>query len=367
MKNTLKILYIFIAGIGVFFINNLLFLSLIILFHFAVFFALKNKKKSLKFLSKVKWFVLIIFLFHAFSGENDIIVLKIKQWVLAISYEGTIKGLIMASKLIAMLLITQVVRLSMSRKEFVRGMTSIGLSQSSAEIIDEIILIISEKEGQKGSGSGKGKGKSKKQDNGIKSKDVLLKGKVGNLPKKIMERIHYASEQFSHNSNAIVASSSLSLTLIRMVKIAPGLPLAPGHKNILMFPVFIYGILKSEKKSAGLQIGFISGVLHFTMGFGKYGPLGIVQFALLGWVFDLVLKLPFKKENLFYLMFVGAIGGVVRVFTEIILAFALGMPNSFYLLYLPYIISQVAFGIASGFISKAILKTNENEQERIIQ
>jgi len=365
VKNALKILYIFIAGIGVFFINNLYVLLGIITFHFILFFLIKNKQKSLNFLSKIKWFILIIFLFHAFSGENDIIILKIKHWILAISYDGTIKGLVMASKLVGMLLITQVVRLSMSRKEFVKGMTSIGLSQSSAEIIDQIILIVSE---QKGGGNGNGGGKRNaknnkdKNKNQVQSKDVLFKGKVGNIPKRLLEKIHYATDQFSNNSNAIVASSALSLTLIRMVKIAPGLPLAPGHKNILMFPVLIYGVLKSKKKAAGLQIGFISGVLHFTMGFGKYGPLGILQFALLGWVFDLILKLPFKKDKLLFLMFVGAFGGIFRVSTEIILAFAFGMPNAFYLLYLPYIISQIAFGIASGFISKAIIKTTENEE-----
>ncbi len=362
MKNALKIAYIFIAGLGVFFINDLRILSGIILLHLIFFFTIKNSKKSLRFLWKVKWFILIIFLFHAFSGENDISILKIKNWTLALSFDGITKGAIMAGKLIAMLLITQVVRLSMKGKEFVSGMTKLGLSQSSSEIIDEIIVIVSE---EKGGGNGKGKNKNKKQGqtNEVQSKDVLFRGRVGNIPKKLLNKINFAKERFANNPNAIVASSALSVTLIRMVKIAPGLPLAPGHKNILMFPVLIYGILKSEKKQAGLQVGFISGVLHFTMGFGKYGPLGILQFALLGWVFDLTLKLPFKKDNLFFLMFVGAIGGLARVSSEIVLAFAFGMPNAFYLLYLPYIISQVSFGIASGFISKALLKTNNNEQQ----
>jgi hypothetical protein len=140
-----------------------------------------------------------------------------------------------------------------------------------------------------------------------------------------------------------------------MVKIAPGLPLAPGHKNILFFPVFIYGILKSKRKFAGAQIGLISGILHFTLGFGKYGPLGIIEFAILGWVFDVLLKLPVNENKLWYLMFLGGIGGFIRISTEMLILLVLGMPEAFYIIYFPYVIAQVAFGIASGFITKSIL------------
>jgi hypothetical protein len=361
LKNALKILYIFIAGIGVFFINDIYILSAIIGVHLLLFLVYPSKEKSLKFLWKVKWFVLIIFLFHALSGANDIELLKLKKWTVALSYDGLLRGSIMASKLISMLLITQVVRLTMKKRDFVDGMTRIGLSQSSAEIIDQIIEITAQEKGDKQRKGHRKSKKNKEQSDGneVRSRDVLFKGKVGNIPKKLLKRIDFAKDKFANNPNAVVASSALSVTLIRMVKIAPGLPLAPGHKNILVLPVLIYGITKSEKKLAGLQIGFISGVLHFTMGFGKYGPLGILQFAILGWVIDLLLMLPIKRTNLLFLMFVGGMGGFVRISTEIILAYVLGMPNIFYLLYLPYIISQVSFGVASGFISKSIIKPKD--------
>jgi hypothetical protein len=101
------------------------------------------------------------------------------------------------------------------------------------------------------------------------------------------------------------------------------------------------------------------------MGFGKFGPLGILEFSIVGLVIDLMLRLPFKKTNLFFLMLIGGTCGLVRITIEILLAYIL-LPNSelsiaFILVYLPYIISQVSFGIASGFVSRALLKTQENE------
>lgn len=145
LKNTLKILYIFLAGVGVFFLNDLLILLGVILAHLIFYFTIKNPKKSLRFLLKVKWFILLIFLVHAFTGKNDIPILAIKEWnwVLALSHEGLYLGGVMACKLISMLMITQVVRFTMKSNEFVQGLTGLGLSASSAEIIDQIIDIVS--------------------------------------------------------------------------------------------------------------------------------------------------------------------------------------------------------------------------------
>lgn len=384
--NTLKIAYIFLAGIGVFFVNNIYLLLGIIALHLILFFLVKADKKSFRFLYKVRWFILLIILFDAFTGPNDIPLLQIKKWVLAISYDGLLAGALMSCKLIAMLLITQVVRMSMKGGDFVRGLTGLGLSSSTAEIIDEIMVIMAAERMEKKSGSGGGKGnggggngsgggngQGRKQQNEpvsedkgeVSSKDVLLRGKVGNIPQRLLQRITYAREQVSNNPNVVIASSSLAVTLIRLVKIAPGIPIASGHKNILLFPVIIYGIDRSNKKFAGTQIGFISGILHFTMGFGKYGPLSIPEFMILGVVFDLLMKLPVNRKSLWFLMLVGALGGLIRSSTEIVIALILGVPEGFYYAFLPYVSSQLAFGIASGFISKSIINTKDQHESVI--
>lgn len=355
----------------------------IITFHLLLFLLLKNPQKSLRFLLRVKWFVLIIFLGNALVGNDDIKLFAIDKWdfTLALSYEGMITGGVMCTRLISMILITQIVRFSMEKAEFIEGISGLGLSKSSAEIIDTIIDIVgSEKSDQKGSGgggSGGGKGggkgnnnsdsveKSGKEDKAIL---VLLKGRVGNIPKKLVERLDFASSKFVNNPNATLGSAALAVTLIRMVKIAPGLPIAPGHKNILAIPVFIYGVDKSEKSFGGMQIGLISGILHFSMGFGKYGALSILEFVVVGAVIDLMLMIPIKRTNLIFLMIIGALAGTAKVSFEILMIYLFLPKDSdittvlLIISLLPLIISQISFGIASGFISKAILKNKNNEQ-----
>jgi len=336
----------------------------------------------LRFLLRVKWFIVIIFLGNAFVGAEDVILLTIKKWNLSVSYSGMLTGAIMCFRLLSMILITQVVRFSMTKKEFIAGLSGVGLSVSSAEIIDTILDIVSlekteKKQGGNGGGKGRGQGGGQGNPAGDKASTdvkedkailVVLKGKVGNIPRKLVERLEYSSGKFANNPNAALAGGTLAITLIRMVKIAPGLPIAPGHKNILAIPVFIYSIQKTKKAFAGLQMGFISGILHFSMGFGKYGALSIFEFALVGGIIDLLLKLPIKRTNLVFLMFIGAIAALVKVSFEILMVLVFlpkgsNLTYAFFIVYLvPLIISQLSFGIGSGFISRAILKNNYNEQ-----
>jgi hypothetical protein len=363
MKNALLICYIIVAGIGVFLINYIEVLGIIILAHLIIWFGLKISIKDLKFLWKIKWFIFIIVFFHTISGSDiALVLLELKGYKLCLSWDGLEKGLIMAGKLVSMLLITQLVRLSLSKSNFVDGMRRLGLNSDYAEIIDQTFEVIAT--------SGKGKGKKRNKDGG-KSTDQgkepinttirqAMIGKIGNIPTRLMERLEKANGHFKNSPNAIIGAASLSITLIRMVKIAPGFPLAPGHKNVLLVPVFIKAIHGSDQRFTGAKIGFISGILHFASGYGKYGPLGILQFLLLGSVIDGMMKLMGKKLSVLKLSAVGGMAGLTRISSEVILSLVLGMPKAFYLLYLPYFISQILFGAGSCFISKKLISQSAN-------
>lgn len=361
MKYAILICYILLAGIGVFLINDLVILGSVMAVHLIIWFLLKIPITKLKFLWKIKWFIVIIIFFHSVGGRDaDFVLLQFKKLAIGFNVEGVILGAIMASKLISMLLITQLVRLSISKESFVIGLRKLGLGKDFAEIIEQILGNIT---GGQGKGKRKGKGRSgnnnrEKEEVNTSAKEALL-GRIGNIPRKLSSRLDTGYEQFKNNPNAVVGASALTVTLIRLVKIAPGFPLAPGHKNILLVPVFIKAIHTSDKQFTGTKIGFISGILHFISGFGKYGPLGIIQFLLLGLVIDASMKIPGKPTNLLKLAFVGGMAGLTRISSEIILSFVLGMPRSFYILYLPYFISQVLFGAGSCFISRALIKNNQ--------
>lgn len=355
--NRLKIIYIFLGGIGVFFLSHPILISIFFVFNLLIYLFISSKKKSFKFLFKVKWFLILVIFTSSLVGNNDLILFKIKSWAFGINYDGLLLGLMRATKVVIMLLITQIVRLTTTEKEFSAALGKIGFGESISTSVNEIFtIVLNEKKNKKVGNKKNGQVKKLEDTSAIST----LMGKVGNIPQKIIAKID-SSKEYIGSKNDSIAESALSITLIRMIKIAPGLPLAPGHKNVLIFPTFIYGITKSKSKFSGLKIGFVSGIIHFLMGFGKYGPLGVFQFALLGSFFDLCTNLLPKKNRLLYLLVFGALGGGVRFFSEFCLAWLLGLPKEFYFIYLPYVMSQIGFGLGSGLVTYKIINKIKDE------
>ncbi len=274
----------------------------------------------------------------------------------------------MGSKILTMLLATIIVRQLTKPEEFMQGLRQFGLSENYALILDNILSSV-EKAPNKGHGHGRGKRKGKgsgggngtgngkgknKEEKTISIKSVV-KGDFTPVLNLVTNRIDEAKEKFANNDLAIIAAFSMIVTFIRFMKIAPGFPIAPGHKNVLIIPFFILAARLTNKKFAGTSIGFISGIVHFISGFGKFGPLGIIQFALLGLVIDILMIFFRRNQSFFIFALIGIVAGLTRVSVEIGLAWVLGMPVEYYLFYSPYIISQCAFGALSAIVTKYLI------------
>ncbi|MGB0882635.1 MAG: hypothetical protein ACPGSO_06745, partial [Vicingaceae bacterium] len=232
--------------------------------------------------------------------------------------------------------------------QFMIGLRKLGMPKDFSLIIDGILETI-ESQPKKKNKNGKNKGE------GISIKSVL-KGNFSEITDLINSKLDEARATFANNDVAIISAFSLIVTLIRFMKITPGFPIAPGHKNVLIIPFFILASRLTNKRFAGTSIGFLSGIIHFMSGFGKYGPLGILQFALLGLIVDLFMLLFKKSNSIIVFCIIGAIAGFTRVSAEIGLAWLLRMPVEYYLFYLPYVASQCLFGAASGIVTKYLIK-----------
>jgi len=120
---------------------------------------------------------------------------------------------------------------------------------------------------------------------------------------------------------------------------------------VLIIPIFILGAYLTKGGFTATSIGFISGVFHFIMGFGKFGPFGLLEFVALGFVVDVLMKATKHSKSLVLFGFIGIIGGITRVIASITIALLLRMPKEFYMVYAPYILSQSLFGLLSAPIS----------------
>ncbi len=349
---SIRIIYILVVSVAIFVFNNLWVTLGLLGLQLLLWLILQIPLKKFKPLKKIWGFALALVFFYAFfSGTSDFVLFSIKKWnvEVALSSVGVYTGLFMVAKLVTMLLATFVVRFSTAPQQFMLGLQGLGLSKDFAAILDNILESV-EKDGSKK--KGKKKGKEGKDSINIKS---VIKGNFSGIPELINQRLATAREKFTNSDVAIIAAFSMVVTFIRFMKIAPGFPIAPGHKNVLLIPFFILGARLTKRRFTGTAIGFLSGIIHFAAGFGKYGPLGILQFMLMGLVIDLLMLLFKRSNSVFIFGLIGGVAGLTRVSAEISLAVLLGMPVEYYLVYSPYILSQCIFGVLSAIVTKYLI------------
>lgn len=343
----LKLIFIVLISVAVFVAHSLYVTTGLFLLQLLLWWIAGLPVKKLKSLEKIKWFLFMILFFHSFfTFKNDFVLFELFGWDCNISIAGLENGLLMAGNVLTMLTATLLVRLTSKQGDFIRGFQGLGLKKDHAIILDSVMSFTESERKLKKRGKGEVKSES---DLSVKG---LIKGKGGKIVRMINERLEEARSKYQNNDLVVISTFTMIVTTIRFMKIAPGLPIAPGHKNILIIPFFILAGRMSNKRFPATNIGFISGIVHFLSGFGKYGPFGPLQFMVPGLVVDLLNPLFKKSNSVFVFGLIGLLAGASRVAAEISLALLVGMPLEYYLVYLPYIFSQCLFGMLSAPVTK---------------
>ena len=343
----LKLIFIVLVSVVVFIAHSLYVTTGLLLLQLLLWWIAGLPIKKLKSLGKIKWFLFMILFFHSFfTLENDFVLFELFDWDCHISIAGLENGLLMAGNVLTMLAATLLVRQTSKQGDLIMGFQGLGLKKDHAIILDSVMSFTENERKLKKRGEGEIKSES---DLSVKG---LIKGKGEKIVRMINEQLEEARSKYKNNDLVVISTFTMIVTTIRFMKIAPGLPIAPGHKNILIIPFFILAGRMSNKRFPATNIGFISGIVHFLAGFGKYGPFGPLQFMVPGLVVDLLNPLFKKSNSVFVFGLIGLLAGASRVAAEISLALLVGMPLEYYLVYLPYIFSQCLFGMLSAPVTK---------------
>lgn len=172
----------------------------------------------------------------------------------------------------------------------------------------------------------------------------------------------------AHDVAVIVSVASVAMAM-KAVQVLPGLPIAPGHKNILIVPLFLLAAARTETRFGGLWAGLTIGAVSVMMGFGKYGVLEIAHFAVPGLLADMLYPalaaMRARLARLAAFAFAGAILGLGRFAANFLVILLAGAPDIAFVLYLPMLLSQVTFGALSCFVAVAVLGTTASETSRL--
>jgi hypothetical protein len=166
---------------------------------------------------------------------------------------------------------------------------------------------------------------------------------------------------------SVIAGSSLTMLGIKALKILPSIPFAPGHKLVLLTPLYIVASLLTKTRIGGTLTGLTMGTVAFLLGDGKYGIFEILKHVTPGVICDLFVPLLVRggrmPGGLGWALF-GVFLAAGRVATILAIVFAVQAPKVAYAMLLPSLAVHCTFGAASGYVSYHIVRGVERLRAR---
>src|SRR5262249_9085727 len=295
---------------------------------------------------RLKW--LFLFLIGCYvllpaesPGAGDLVMswrVPLFDWLLPLNLTGLERAALMCLQILTLLLASTVVRVTGSGSDLVDGLRALRLPELFVYSLDHTLELLG---GAKT--SGRGRAEAAGQGGTFSTVRGLLRGDSGGFVQTIRTNIERAEERQGRADDrrlgprvvhdiGVVTGIALCMASVKVVKLLPGLPFAPGHKALLLFPLYVLASRLTHSRWGATAAGSIMGVIGFLQGDGRFGILEIFRHVAPGLVIDLagplVRRLPAWALGYCFLGLAAAAG---RVTTELILVLLLGARAEVYL------------------------------------
>lgn len=295
--------------------------------------------------------------------------LALGPWTVEINLAGLVRALMMCLRVSVLVAASAWVQQSGKPGEFVRALEKFRVPRFLAASIDGTLQLVVGSGGQGGQG-GQGRRRRGAKEAARIGFQQLRRGKM-TFVIDMVEKALARAESFVSASNpglgreqakdiAIIIGCATAVMAVKIIHILPGLPIAPGHKNFVMIPLFLLAAGLTRARFGGLWTGLTVGVVSMMMGYGKFGVLGIAHFAAPGLLADLFLPLvrldTSRWLRLLQLAVIGSLLGLGRFAANFLVIILAGAPGVAFMLYFPMLVSQMVFGALSAFVSLVILE-----------
>ncbi|HMF13587.1 MAG TPA: hypothetical protein VKE94_14810 [Gemmataceae bacterium] len=320
---------------------------------------------------RLKW--LFLFLIGCYvllpaesPGAGDLVLpwrVPLVDWLVPLNLTGLERAALMCLQILTLLLASTVVRVTGSGSDLADGLRALQLPDLFVYSLDHTLELLG---GAKK--SGRGRAEAAGQGGTFSTLKRLLRGDIGGFVQTIRTNIARAGERPGHASDrrldarlvhdiGIVTGIALCMASVKVLKLLPGLPFAPGHKALLLFPLYVLASRLTHSRWGGTAAGSIMGVIGFLQGDGRFGILEIFKHVAPGLVIDLagplVRRLPAWALGYCFLGLAAAAG---RVTTELLLVLLLGARAEVYLFPAAVLIPNLLAGFMSGFVTIFVLR-----------
>lgn len=313
-------------------------------------------------------------------------------WAPHINVGGMETGGLMLLRVILVVLASQIARAGDSRAIAV-GLRKLGAPDMIAAPLDAVLVLLGGQGGGGGrgrgggGGGGRGRGDGSGGGNDGEPREGVLRG-FWNALKKIargdvgpivdrMDRHIARAEQYVDESSAeeggsvrarhvsrdIATIAGLSLTMlgIKALKLLPNIPFAPGHKLVLLTPLYVVASLKTRTRFGATLTGLVMGSVAFLLGDGRYGIFEIAKHVAPGILCDLFVLFFVRRGSgrtpgALTWSLLGGLMGIGRFATIFTVTLAIQPPSLAWALLVPGLIIHTTFGVLSGLVSSPLIK-----------
>jgi hypothetical protein len=319
---------------------------------------------------KLWGFALFLLASYALTADDPatdrwLAVALVGGWSIDVNVSGAATGALVVLRVVAVILASQVARAGDPRA-VTQGLRRLGVPDVVAVAMDTVLALLGpEGRGGGGGGNGRGGGRGRGKGSFWQGLARLRRGDVGAIVHRLERQIdraerHLEVQELGRRSRvwlrdvAVIAGISLTMLGIKAFKILPAIPLAPGHKLVVLTPLFVVAALLTRARLGATLTGLTMGSVAFLLGDGKYGVLEILKHVTPGLICDLCVPLlvAWRREpgRLAFALLGGliAVGRFATIFAVVLFAQA---PQVAYAILLPGLSVHVSFGILSGLVS----------------
>ena len=403
-----KALYLVALAIGVFFVPSWPLLGLIAAVQAGLWLGLGlGPRRLARQLSKLALFLSVIIVAYAFTGldqgGDDWRQLSVLGWAIEVNLSGLRAGLSMALRVIAVVLASQVVRAGDPRA-LATGLGQLGVPRSASLAIDTVLVLLGDASGGRGrgggggggggrgggGGGGGGRGRGRSWRGFWSGLRRLARGDVSLLVERMHQQVARAQQHISTSAAlgpasaaseparsqsqepgpdgevralgadiAVIAGVALTMLSIKALKLLPGIPFAPGHKGVILIPLYIAAGLLTRGRAGATITGLTMGTVAFLLGDGRYGVFEIAKHVAPGVIVDLLVPLVRGRERSLRLWAWSLLGLAValgRYATVTVIALAVQAPAVVYAVLLPGLLVHAVFGVLSGLVSAPLVR-----------
>lgn len=319
----------------------------------------------------VVFFFAIVVSFAFFAAEPGDRYLSLFGWGLEVNLTGIVRGLLFSSRIVTVIYASRIIQRAGDGTALVRGLRGLFVPAFFAYSLDMVLSLVARDERGGGRRRRRGGEPEDKAQSRREALDVLrrvLRGDVGFLVEAIQRNIARARERAESyglrpeavSDLAVITGLAVVSMTVRALHVLPGLPVAPGHKGIMMLPLYLVAYELTSPRWGATRLGIVIGVTSFLMGEGKFGVFEILRHIASGLFVDVAMRLVrtvSREPGAIVYSAVGIGAALARLSTIIAVGYFVDVPSVFYAFLIPQAISHSVFGFLSGFVTYHLMKS----------